>query len=340
MHLQHADLVAAPRERVHRLVHGLGARPHDDDDALGFGIARILEQAVPPARERRESRHQLLHDIGTGAIEEVGRFAGLEERIGVLRGSPQHGMVRRQRPPAVGRDLLFRHQRPQVVVGELLDLRDLVRRSKAVEEMQEWYARVERRRVRDGREVVRLLHARSAEHREASGPAGHDVGMVAENGQRVGGDGARRDVHREGGQLSRDLEHVGDHQEQALRRREGRRQRAGLQRAVHRSRGTRLRLHLDDVRDVAPEVASALIRPFVGELAHRRRGRDRINRDHFAHAVRDRRGRFVAVQRHRPPTGHRFSPGNAEAGASHRAVEAPHGSSRVTCSPLCRPVLV
>ena len=145
---------------------------------------------------------------------------------------------------------------------------------------------------------------RGTEHREAGGPARHDVGVVAENGQGVGGDGARRDVHREGSQLSRDLEHVGDHQEQALRRREGRRQGAGLQRAVHRSRGARLRLHLDDVRDVAPEVPPALIRPFVGELAHRRRGRDGINRDHFAHAVRDRRRRFVAVHRHRAPLGH------------------------------------
>ncbi len=159
VHLQHADLVATRREIVDRLVHGVGAGPHDHDDPLGLGMARVLEQAVAPARERGEPRHQLLHDVRAGAIEEVRRFARLEERIGVLRGPPQHGMVGRERPPAVGRHLVFRQQRPQVVVGELFDLRHLVRRPKAVEEVHERDARVERRRVRDGREVVRLLHA-------------------------------------------------------------------------------------------------------------------------------------------------------------------------------------
>ena len=46
------------------------------------------------------------------------------------------------------------------------------------------------------------------------------------------------------GQLAGDLEHVGQHQQQALGRREGRRQRAGLQRAMHRAGGAALALHL------------------------------------------------------------------------------------------------
>ncbi len=255
---------------VDGLVHGFGAGPHDDDDPLGLGVTRVLEEAVLPAGARSEPRHQLLHDVRAGAVEEVGCFARLEERIGVLRGPSQHGMVGGQRSLAMGRHLIFRQQRPQVVVGERVNLRHLVRRAKTVEEVQERDARVQRRRVRDGREVVRLLHRRCAEHGEARGPARHDVGVVAENGQGVRRDGARRHVHRERRELSRDLEHAGDHQEQPLRRGEGRRQGAGLQRAVHRACGPSLRLHLDDVRDVAPEVPPAVIRPFVGELAHRR----------------------------------------------------------------------
>ena len=46
----------------------------------------------------------------------------------------------------------------------------------------------------------------------------------------------------------------GQHQQQPLRRGEGRRQRAGLERAVHRAGGAALRLHLDHDGDVAPEV--------------------------------------------------------------------------------------
>ena len=48
-------------------------------------------------------------------------------------------------------------------------------------------------------------------------------------------------------------------------------ERAGLQRAVHRAGGAGLRLHLDDVRDRAPEVRAGPGRPLVGQLAHRAR---------------------------------------------------------------------
>ena len=135
----------------------------------------------------------------------------------------------------------------------VLDLRDLVRGPEAVEEVQERDARVESGRVRDRGEVLRLLDGAGGEHREAGLPAGHHVRVVAEDRERVRRERARRDVHAEGRQLARDLVHVGDHQEQALRRREGRRERAGLQRAVHRAGGAALRLHLDDVRERLPQ---------------------------------------------------------------------------------------
>ena len=62
---------------------------------------------------------------------------------------------------------------------------------------------LERRGVRDGRHVVRFLHRVRAEHREAGLAAGHDVGVVAEDRQRVRRQRARRDVHRERRQLAR-----------------------------------------------------------------------------------------------------------------------------------------
>ena len=46
-----------------------------------------------------------------------------------------------------------------------------------------------------GGEVVRLLHRVRAEQREAGLPAGHHVGVVAEDRQRVRRERARRDVH-------------------------------------------------------------------------------------------------------------------------------------------------
>ena len=93
-----------------------------------------------------------------------------------------------------------------------------------------------------------------ASMRKAGLPAGHDVGVVAEDRQRVGGQRARRDVDDERRQLAGDLVHVGDHQQQALRGREGRGQRAGLQRAVDGAGGAAFGLHLDHLRDRAPDV--------------------------------------------------------------------------------------
>ena len=132
--------------------------------------------------------------------------------------------------------------------------------------------------------------------------------MVAEDRQGVGGHGAGGDVHREGGQLAGDLVHVGDHQEEALRRREGRRERPGLQGPVDRPGRAALGLHLDHVGHDAPDVLAALRRPLVAELAHVRRGGDRVDRDHFAQAVGDRGRRFVPVHRDHVPAGHWTSP--------------------------------
>ncbi len=145
-------------------------------------------------------------------------------------------------------------------------------------------------------EVVRLLHRVGAEQGEAGLPEGHDVGVVAEDRQGVGGDGAGGHVHAEAGQLAGDLVHVRDHQEQALRRREGRRQAAGLQRPVDGRDGAGLRLHLGDVRDTAPQMLPAAVgRPLVAPLAHRRGRGDGIDDDHLVGAVGHRRDRLVGV---------------------------------------------
>ena len=56
------------------------------------------------------------------------------------------------------------------------------------------------------------------------------------------------------GQLAGDLVHVGDHQQQALRRGEGGGERAGLQRAVEGAGGAAFALHLDHRRHGAPDV--------------------------------------------------------------------------------------
>ena len=72
-------------------------------------------------------------------------------------------------------------------------------------------------------------------------------------------------------------------------------ERAGLQRAVHRAGRAAFALHLDHRGDGAPDIGLAVRPPIGRPLAHRRRRRDRINRDDFVGLMRDVRGRFVAV---------------------------------------------
>ena len=113
------------------------------------------------------------------------------------------------------------------------------------------------RRARRARGPAPPAPIDDAEHREPGAAHGHHVAVVAEDRQRVRRERPRRDVDHGRRQLAGDLEHVRDHQQQALRRGERRRQRAGLERAVQRAGGAGLALHLDDRGDRAPEVRSA-----------------------------------------------------------------------------------
>ena len=106
-------------------------------------------------------------------------------------------------------------------------------------------------------------------------------------------------------------------------------ERAGLQRAVDRAGGPAFGLHLDDVRDVAPDVLATLRRPLVGELAHVGGGRDGVDGADIIDAMGDRRGRFIAVDHYGPSLCHGKPPravpqgrpgctgGSAHAATSH-----------------------
>ena len=204
-------------------------------------------------------------------------------------------MVRVQRPAAVGEDQIVVDHRPDLGVREQRDLVDLVRGPKAVEEVDERHSRLEGRGLRDQCQIVRFLDRARAELGKTRGPGRHHVRMVAEDRERLGGDRARRDVKDRGRELARDLVHVGDHQQQALRGREGRAQGPALEGAVQRPRSTRLALHLDHGGHVAPDVGPTVAGPLVGELGHGRGGRDRIDRAHLVDPVGDRGRGLVAV---------------------------------------------
>jgi hypothetical protein len=285
-HLHETDPLAAGIHPLHGLVSRLGSRPHHDEHAFRLRVAHVVEQAIGPACQRGEAVHRVLNQPGTVEVVGVGRFPRLEEGVGVLRGAPQNGMVRVQGPIPVAADEVVVEQRAEIVVGQLLDLGHFVRRPEAVEEVEERDPAAQRGGVGDGGHVVGLLHGARGQHGEARGPAGHHVGVIPEDGQGMRRHGPRGHVHAERRQLPGDLVHVGDHQQQALGRREGGGQAAGLQRAVDGPRRSGLRLHLDDLGHGSPHVGPGADRPGVGQLSHGRGRRDRIDGDDLAGAMR------------------------------------------------------
>ncbi len=99
-----------------------------------------------------------------------------------------------------------------------------------------------------------------------------------------------------GRQLSCNLVHIGQHQQQPLRSSKGSGERTRLQRAVDGAGCTAFTLHFDDVRHRTPYISDVLRGPVIGMLAHRRSRSDGINGDHFIGFMGHVCARFVTVQ--------------------------------------------
>ncbi len=295
MDLDHAHLLPLRVQGRHRLLHRVGARAHDHDHPLRVRRPGVLHRGVLPPRECGEALHLLLNDVDGGRVEAVHRLAPLEVDVRVLRAAAQDRAVRGETAGAVRVDEVRVDHGTHVVEGELLYLLNLVRGAEAVEEVQEREARAQGRRLGYQGEVHHLLHVVGTKHGPAGGAAGHDVGMVAEDGEGLRRYGARRDVEDRGGEFPRDLVHVGDHQQKPLARREGRGERTRLQRAVHRPRRPTLGLQLGHKGYRSPDVLLANRAFSVGDLPHHRGRGDRVDGDDFVGGVRHVGRRRVAV---------------------------------------------
>ena len=170
--------------------------------------------------------------------------------------------------------------------------------AEAVEEVQEGHLGLQGSQMGHQGHIHGFLDRVGGQHGEAGLTAGHHVGMVAEDGQGMIGQGTGRHVEHTGQQLAGDLVHIGDHQQQALGSREGGGQRARRQRAVYGARGARLGLHLRYADLLAKQVFAPVGAPLIHKLRHRRGGCNRIDSGHIAKCVRDMAGGGIAVNGH------------------------------------------
>ena len=269
-HLDHPDPLAALDESGDGLHHRLGARAHHHQHSLRLRVTGVVDDVHRAAGALAQAGHQVLDRTRNPCVERVHRFTRLEVDVRVLRGAANERALGRQRPSAMRPDQLFGHQRPQVVVRKRLNRVELVGRSEAVEEVHERYPGRERGRLRNECQVVRLLHRGRREECESRLPHGHHVGVVTEDRQSLRCKRSGRHIDDGRRQFAGDLVHVRDHQQQTLRRGEGRGQRAALQGAVQSSGRSTLALHFDHRRDGAPHIGPPGAGPIVGQLGHRR----------------------------------------------------------------------
>ena len=140
--------------------------------------------------------------------------------------------------------------------------------TEAVKEVQEGDAGLDGAQVGHGGQIGGLLDAAAAQQGKARLAAVHHVGVIAEDGERVGTHGTGRHMQHAGQTLAGDTVHGGDHQHQTLGSGEAGGQGTGLQCAVAGTAGTGLGLHLHQTDGLAEDVLLTLGRPLVGMLRH------------------------------------------------------------------------
>jgi hypothetical protein len=315
-----ADFFTLADEPIDGLADRLDAAAHDDDDALGLGVTVVVEEMILAAGEGGEAVHRGLDDAGEFLVVAVHGLAALEVDVGVLRGAADGGAVGRQGAGPEGGDVVFvdhvaEDASPSVVIFWIS--------CEVRKPSKKWMngAGAEGSDVGNQGEVVGLLHGFGGEEDAAGGAAGHDVGVVAEDREALGGERAGAHVQGQRHELAGDLVEVGNHQQEALRGGERGRERAREERAVHGTGGAALGLHFHDARDLAPEVGFAGGGPFVARLGHGRGRGDRIDRDDLVEPVGDGGDGFVGVER---------GEGGSGLGRTHEmknwAAERPNGA--------------
>ena len=119
--------------------------------------------------------------------------------------------------------------------------------------------------------------------------------MVTEDVQRLSSNGTGGDVKNCGQQLTGDLVHIGDHQQQTLRSGVSGGQSTGSQRAVDSTGGTGLGLHLDDLDGVAEDVLPTGGRPLIHVVSHGAGRGDGVDASDLGKGIADVGGSGIAV---------------------------------------------
>ncbi len=268
-HLHQTHLLALGVQVVHHFLAHIAERAHRHDHAIGVGCAVVVEQTIIGAQLFVDPRHILLDDGRQLVVLIVACLAVLEEDVAVFVRTARGGMLGIQRMVP---------ERPHRVhidhVGEIgivprSDFLDLVGRTETVEEVEEGGPSLDGGEMGNCGKVHDLLHVALGKHAEPGLAAGHDVGMIAEDVERMRRNRAGAYMKHAGKALGGDLVHVGNHEKQALRCGVGGCDGAGGKRTVHRAGGAGFAFELGHAHRGAEDILATVRRPLVDVVGHR-----------------------------------------------------------------------
>ena len=188
-----------------------------------------------------------------------------------------------------------------------------MRGTETVKEVDEGNPALDGGQVGDSTQIHDFLDVGLAQHGETGLAAGVNVGVITEDVQSLGSNGTRGHMEHAGQQLTGNLVHVGDHQQQALGSSVGGGQSTGGQRAVNGTGSTCLGLHLNDLYGVAKDVFTAGSGPLVNIVGHGAGRGNGVNASNLGKGIADVGGSGIAVhgfkfscQNEIPPKGFKF----------------------------------
>ncbi len=180
-YLHQTDLLPLGQQALDHLFTGANRRAHQHHNPLRLRVANVFKWPVVAAGLFAKSLHRLAHMAIGGVIPRVARLPALEVGVRVGGGAANDRFVGGERPVTMGTDGICGQQGTQGVVSERRYLGDLVRGTKAVEEVDKGEAAVEARYLGDQGKVLRLLHIAGTEHGTAGLAHRHHVRVIAKD---------------------------------------------------------------------------------------------------------------------------------------------------------------
>ena len=293
--LNQADLAAVCIHIINNFLGNVADRTHRNDDTVRIGSAVVVKQLVIGAELGVDLCHVVFHNARNCIIELVAGLTVLEEYVAILVRAAHHRVLRIQCVLTERLNSVHVAHFLQVRIVPNLNLLNLVGGTEAVKEVNEGHAALNGCKMCNCRKVHNLLRVGFSQHSETGLAAGHNVGVVAEDVQRVGSNRTRGNVEHAGEQLACDLIHIRDHEQQTLRSSISSGQCAGCKRTVHRARRACLGLHFDHLNFSAENVLLTGGGPQVNVVCHGAGRGNRINTRNLGKRIRHVCGRSVTV---------------------------------------------